>query len=77
MEFIISGKDKDRMQKVENLAKSLGLKVSKKQQIQEKKREKAIEALKNLRKMDTFKDIEDPVNWQREQRKDRNIGRDE
>ena len=77
MEFIISGKDKDRMQQVENLAKSLGLKISKKQQIQEKKREKAIEALKNLRKMDTFKDIEDPVNWQKNQRQDLKISRDE
>ncbi len=75
MEFIISGKDKDRMQQVADLAKRLGLKISKKQRLKEKKREKAIEALKDLRKINAFKDIEDPVAWQREQPQDRHIGR--
>lgn len=76
MQITISGKDKNRLEQVEDLAKRLGLKISKKQ-LKEKKREKAIEALKELRKMKAFKDIKDPVAWQREQRQDRNIGRDE
>lgn len=36
-----------------------------------------LEALKELRKLGTFRDITDPVAWQREQRKDRPLpGRD-
>ncbi|MBZ9728749.1 hypothetical protein LB467_03545 [Salegentibacter sp. JZCK2] len=77
MEITISGKDKERLQQVEELAKSLGLKISKKQVLQEKKKKKAIDALEKLAKMGAFKDIDDPVAWQKEQRKDRNIGRDE
>ena len=77
MQITISGKDKIRLQQVEDLAKRLGLTISKKQQFKEKKREKAIEALKDLSKIDAFKDIKDPVAWQREQRQDRNIGRNE
>ncbi len=77
MQITISGKDKNRLEQVEDLAKRLGLKISKTQKLKEKKKEKAIEALKELRKMEAFKDIKDPVAWQREQRQDRNIGRDE
>ncbi|MGX1023104.1 hypothetical protein [Psychroflexus sp. MBR-150] len=77
MQITISGKDKKRLQQVEDLAKSLGLTISKKQLLKEKKKEAAIEALKELRKMGTFKDIKDPIAWQKEQRKDRNIVRDE
>lgn len=37
-----------------------------------------LEALKELRKLGAFKDVADPVAWQREQRKDRTLpGRDE
>ncbi|QTY26839.1 hypothetical protein [Flavobacterium sp. CS20] len=77
MQITISGKDKKRLQQVEDLAKSLGLTISKKQLLKEKKKEATIEALKELRKMGTFKDIKDPIAWQKEQRKDRNIVRDE
>jgi len=36
-----------------------------------------LEALKELRKLGTFKDVADPVAWQREQRRDRPLpGRD-
>ena len=77
MEITISGKDKERLRQVEELAKNLGLKISKKQVLQEKKKKKALDALKNLSKKGAFSEIEDPVAWQREQRKDRNIGRDE
>ena len=77
MEITISGEDKERLRQVEELAKDLGLKISKKQVLQDKKKRKALEALENLAKLGAFKDIDDPVAWQREQRKDRNIGRDE
>ncbi len=77
MQITISGKDKNRLQQVEDLAKRLGLKISKTQKLKAKKREKAIDALKDLRNINAFKDIKDPVAWQREQRQDRNIGRDE
>lgn len=36
---------------------------------------KAITALKKLRKIGAFSDIDDPVAWQKEVRKERNIGR--
>lgn len=68
MQITISGKDKERLQQVEDLAKRLGLKISKKRLLKEKKKEVAIEALKELRKMGAFKDIKDPVAWQKEQR---------
>ncbi len=36
-----------------------------------------LDALKELRKLGTFKDVTDPVAWQREQRRDRTLpGRD-
>ena len=59
------------------MAKQLDLEVDKKDLLQEKKKKKALDALENLSKIEAFKDIEDPVKWQKEQRKDRNIGRDE
>lgn len=34
------------------------------------------EALERLAKLDPFREIKDPVEWQREIRKDRNIGRE-
>ena len=77
MEITISGKDKKLLQQVEALAKRLGLKISKAEVLEEKKNKKAIEALESLAKIGAFKDIDDPVAWQKEQRKDCNIGRDE
>mgnify|MGYP006445025593 CR=1 FL=1 len=77
MKISISGEDKERLQQVENLAKQLGLQVDEKEWQQEKKKKKALDALENLSKMGAFNGIEDPVKWQRDQRVDRNIGRDE
>ena len=77
MEITISGEDKSALKKVEDLAKNLGLKISKKDVLQNKKKKKAFEALRKLAKLGAFEDIDDPVAWQREQRKDRSIGRDE
>ena len=77
MEITISGEDKERLKQVEDLAKRLGLKISKKKVLQDKRKKKAMEALEDLAKMGAFKGIDDPVAWQREQRKDRNIGRNE
>lgn len=77
MEITISGEDKKLLMQVEELARKLGLKISRKKMLQDKKKKKALEALENLAKIGAFKDIDDPVAWQREQRKDRNIGRDE
>ena len=72
MKITISGKDKERLQQVEKLAKQLGLQVDKKELLQEKKKKKALDALENLSKMGAFNDIEDPVKWQRDQRVDLN-----
>ena len=77
MKITISGKNKKRLQQVEELAKSLGLDVDKKELLQEKKQEKALDALEELRKIETFKNIEDPVKWQNAQRKNRDKGKDE
>ena len=77
MQITISGKDKNLLKQVEDLAQRLGLEVSKKQEMKTKKKQKALDALESLKNLNAFKDIDDPVTWQREQRKDRNIGRDE
>ncbi|MDT0648336.1 hypothetical protein RM545_16720 [Zunongwangia sp. F260] len=77
MEITISGEDKKLLMQVEELARKLGLQISRKKMLQEKKKKKALEALEDLAKIGAFKDIDDPVAWQREQRKDRDIGRDE
>jgi hypothetical protein len=77
MQIIISGEDKKRVKLVEKLAKELGLTISEQESLQSSKNKKAIEALDGLSKINAFKNIEDPVAWQREIRKDRNIGRDE
>lgn len=82
MVLIISGKDRKHLKQVEDLAKKLGLKISlKKGKVrktqEEKRQKKALEAMASLVKIDAFKGIEDPVAWQKEQRKDRDIGRNE
>ena len=56
------------------MAKQLGLEIDNNELLQEKK--KALDALENLSKIGAFKNIEDPVEWQKEQRKDRYIGLD-
>lgn len=73
MEITISGKDKKLLRQVEELAIRLGLSISKTEKVQENKKEKVLEALENLSRINAFADIDDPVAWQREQRKDRVI----
>lgn len=82
MEITISGKDKKRLKLIEKLAKELGLDISNKDSIpniilEKKRQEEAVKAMENLINIGAFKNIKDPVAWQREQRKDRDIGRDE
>lgn len=83
MQITISGKDKNRLQQVEDLAKQLGLDVKKplKQETKQEnlRREELYKLMKEAAaKGDLFKSILDPVEWQREQRKDRVLyGREE
>ena len=82
MEITISGQDKKRLKLIEKLAEELGLDISsqvikEKDTLDKKRQKKAIEAMEKLAEIGAFKDIIDPVAWQREQRKDRDIGRDE
>lgn len=92
MEITISGEDKKQLQKVENLAKRLGLQIiqstTKSSKVVTAKTKEA-ETKNNSEKLhelmeeaaargDLFKTIDDPVAWQREQRKDRVLpGREE
>lgn len=73
MEITISGKDKKRIKLVEELAKELGLSISLK--LSEKEKEPNGQALYKLMKEKAesggISEIEDPIKWQREQRKDK------
>lgn len=79
MQLTIKGKDKSLLRRVEDLARQLGLQVVKNDDHPafKTKTANAMKALKELRDMNAFKDIHDPVEWQREQRTDRDIGRNE
>ena len=82
MEITISGKDENRLQQVEDLAKSLGLDIKKpleNDEAQEKPNgEELYKLMKEAESKDLFKSIPDPVAWQREQRKDKVLyGREE
>ncbi len=79
MEITISGKNKKHLKQVEELAKQLDLKIFKKPVNPKvnKDNKTAIEALQQLSKMGAFKEIEDPVAWQQQIRKDRNTGWDD
>jgi len=83
MQITISGKDKKSIQKIEAYAKHLGLDVDKplKQETKQEKlkREELYKLMKEAAaKGDLFKSIPDPVEWQREQRKDKVLyGREE
>lgn len=77
MEITISGDDNKSLSQVKKLAEELGLKISEDKNLQSAKNKKAVEALEGLSKINAFKDIDDPVEWQREVRKDRKIGGDE
>lgn len=76
MKVTLSTKNKYQVKKLEELAKEWGVTLSKEERLEDKKihPEKSREAIKELKKMNAFADIEDPVIWQRDQRKDRNIG---
>ena len=75
MEITISGKDKNALQKVEGLAKKLGLQIinPKKGKTEKKsKSEKLSELLDEVTASGgLFSSIENPVVWQREQRNNR------
>lgn len=83
MEIIISGKDKKLLEQVEALAKRLGLEIKRPiKKKKEKKKNRSEELYKLMEEMakdgGLFQSIEDPVAWQREQRKDRALpGREE
>jgi len=81
MEVTLSIKNRYQIKKLEELAKKWGVPLSKntcKKTGDTKTRQKrAWEALRKLRDLNGFSDIKDPVEWQRQQRKDRNIGWDE
>lgn len=78
MKVTLITKNKLQVKKLEELAKEWNITLSKemKEQSNDIKmhQEKAWEAIRELREMDAFADIEDPVEWQREQRKDRKFG---
>lgn len=73
MKITISGKDKKRMELIEKLAEELGLSIFSKSS--DKKREPNGQSLYKLMKEKAesggISEIEDPVKWQREQRKDK------
>lgn len=82
MEVIISGTNREHLELIKKMAKELGLNIQDRKRGEYKdekpeRRKKAFEAMEELIELDPFKDIKDPVAWQREVRKDRNIGRDE
>lgn len=77
MEITISVEDEKLLRQVEELAKKLELRISRKEPIEDRKNQAAIEALEKLKDLNTFKVIEDPVERQRQVRRDRNIGRNE
>lgn len=75
MEIIIKGDDKKLLKQVEDLARKLGLIVSKKKQaelnVQKERSEKLFQIMEEIAASNVFSTIKDPVAWQREQRKDR------
>ena len=82
MELTISGKDQNRLQQVEELAKSLGLDIKKpleNDEVQEKPNgEELYKLMEEAASKGLFESIKDPVAWQREQRKDKVLyGREE
>lgn len=83
MQITISGKDKKLLKQVEALAKRLGLDIEKplnqKTKQEKLRREELFKLMKEASaKGDLFQSIPDPVEWQREQRRDRVLyGREE
>lgn len=83
MELTISGEDKGQLKKVEDLARKMGLCIRKSKSNpsvneSEERQQKLFELMQEMAASSAFKSIEDPVAWQREQRKDRPLpGREE
>lgn len=92
MEITISGKDRNHLKQVEDLAKKLGLDISSKKgsgtasrekngktrEAKKETSEKLYQLMTEMAESGAFKSIKDPVAWQREQRKDRPLpGREE
>lgn len=77
MEIIIKGDDKKLLKQVEDLARKLGLIVSRKKQtelnLQKERSEKLFQIMEEIAASNAFDSIKDPVAWQREQRKDRRL----
>lgn len=79
MEITIKGEDKKLIKQVEDLARKLGLKVTKKNRVLKDKNNGAEMAklMADLARAGGVKSIPDPSDWQREIRKDRPLpGRD-
>ena len=77
MELTISGKDEDRLQQVEDLAKSLGLDIKKPLENDEKQEkpngEELYKLMKDMEASGGITSIKDPVKWQKEIRKDKKL----
>lgn len=77
MEIIIKGDDKKLLKQVEDLARKLGLMVSRKKKtelsVQKERSEKLFQIMEEIADSNVFSSIKDPVEWQREQRKDRRL----
>lgn len=75
MEITISGKDKNLLKQVEDLAKKLGLRISKQEKAKaidyKERSEEIYQLMEEMAAVNAFSSIKDPVAWQREQRKDR------
>ncbi|NEN24656.1 hypothetical protein G3O08_14205 [Cryomorpha ignava] len=73
MEIIIKGDDKKLLKQVEDLARKLGLIVSRKKQtelnLQKDRSEKLFQIMEEIAASNAFGSIKDLVVWQREQRK--------
>ena len=86
MEIIISGKDKKRLKLVEQLAKELGLSITKSkldskseepELSDEERSEKLYQLMEEMAASGGIESIKDPVAWQKEIRKERSLpGRD-
>lgn len=80
MEITIKGEDRKLLKQVEDLARKLGLKISKRNTSLKDKNNgaKMAKLMAKMAKKGGIKSIPDPAAWQREIRKDRILpGRDE
>jgi len=82
MEIIISGKNKKRLKLVEQLAKELGLSITKSkldskseepELSEEERSEKRYQLMEEMAASGAFSSIKDPVAWQRKVREDKKL----